>query len=401
MKQIFSIIAFCCICLLSCSEPKDAASDDGQQYDSVMIEEDDLTFEGKLGLDRKLKLRLFFSNLSENVYTVSGTIENLPDSAISRVDGEMSEVSNDLRLTVYKDDEHQYPIGKLELTLTLAADGANSTAEGHWIGRGGVEQQRILLTQRRPPGSVPLESHLFEESYSRQRGRSDLKRRTRLKFPQIKSSQKPHLKINDTIRHWALHALTEESPGSPDFRRQAPCLKDIEQALQAQLPRRGKGSPPRVSLQEHITIDHEFIALFNANDLLCLRMHRDVYLGGAHNAFGATHLIFDLKTGNSLGISDIFKPGYKPEVTAMVEDAFRKYFDLEPGQPLSTPGPLDPEWTLNGNLMLNEEGLGFYYDPYEIGPFSIGAPQAVIPLTKLRPWLQEDCPLQRLLPACL
>jgi hypothetical protein len=50
----------------------------------------------------------------------------------------------------------------------------------------------------------------------------------------------------------------------------------------------------------------------------------------------------------------------------------RVQFVLKEGESLVSPGLLQEEFKLNDNLFISDEGLGFYFDPYEIAPFSLG-----------------------------
>ena len=113
--------------------------------------------------------------------------------------------------------------------------------------------------------------------------------------------------------------------------------------------------------------------------------------------FWARHLIFDLLSGRELKIEDELKSGWYGEVKALAESSVRRQFGLKPGNPLTSPGPLSAEnFELNENWFISAEGLGFYFDPYEIASFASGAIIPLIPLKKLKPMIRTGSPLEAL-----
>jgi predicted AAA+ superfamily ATPase len=60
-------------------------------------------------------------------------------------------------------------------------------------------------------------------------------------------------------------------------------------------------------------------------------------------------------------------------------------------------GPLfEDVFELNDNWFLSPEGLGFSFDPYEIGPYAAGFIELVIPYSKLKAWVKPGSALARI-----
>jgi hypothetical protein len=274
-------------------------------------------------------------------------------------------------------------IGHFEANWKMGTDTEPAVLSGKLQRLKGGQKSTIHLRQVSPPGGVAVDYHRFQEKYTRTRGDSKLRRELSLVFPQIRSGSPVPAAVNATIRHWAHHHLQDPS-GEPDVARTAPSLPQIEATLRAEIPDRSKPENMDIDWQEAMQVAHLFKVLHNRNDLLCLRMTTTQYLGGAHEMYSARHLIFDLKTGRALKADDLLIQGWKEPLTKMAAEDLRAQFGLQEDEPLTSPGPLDAELKLNGNLFISEEGLGFYFSPYEIAPFSLGAITPILPLQKVR-----------------
>lgn len=84
----------------------------------------------------------------------------------------------------------------------------------------------------------------------------------------------------------------------------------------------------------------------------------------AHGSYNTTYVNYSIPKGKILSLSDIFKPGYEPELTTMLRNKLKDgNYDLI--TPLNEIGiPADFEIT--------ENGVNFIYGLYEIAPYSAG-----------------------------
>lgn len=110
------------------------------------------------------------------------------------------------------------------------------------------------------------------------------------------------------------------------------------------------------------------------------------FRGGAHGIMTISYLVFDPKTGAQLTEKDLFKDGYREPVTALLqadlahclsaeEDDFLEMVNMD----LVVP---------NGNFILDFEGITWVYQPYEIGPYALGALTAGATWEDLKPYLK-------------
>jgi len=111
----------------------------------------------------------------------------------------------------------------------------------------------------------------------------------------------------------------------------------------------------------------------------------DYHAGAAHGipwGFGRT---FDLKNLRILTLDDIITKAGRPAVLKMIiaslQDEYGEVGMLNAPEDIDFPG-VDPS--------LMAKGVAFDYGPYEIGPYALGMPQALIPYDKIKPYLTEE-----------
>ena len=109
------------------------------------------------------------------------------------------------------------------------------------------------------------------------------------------------------------------------------------------------------------------------------------FRGGAHGIQTVSYLVFDAKTGAQLHEADIFKEGFQEPITELLRASVLDEFSYEPQlQEL-----LDLEAVVpNGNFVADAEGIMWAYQPYEVGPHSLGVVSATLYWEDLKPFLK-------------
>jgi hypothetical protein len=91
------------------------------------------------------------------------------------------------------------------------------------------------------------------------------------------------------------------------------------------------------------------------------------------------------------------KPGWRDPLNVLAEAQLRAQYELKESDSLNDKGPLfEDVFELNDNWFLSPEGLGFSFDPYEIGPYAAGFIELVIPYSKLKAWVKPGSALERI-----
>ncbi len=131
-------------------------------------------------------------------------------------------------------------------------------------------------------------------------------------------------------------------------------------------------------------VDKKIEVIFRNPRILSFSKRSDSYFGGAH-ALPLTYLTsFDLVTGRVLQVQDLILPGAVPRLTDIAERRFREMKGIGPddslGDIFSFPGD---RFRLTDNMAVTERGLLFFYNVYEIGPYSAGTTELLIPSGEL------------------
>jgi hypothetical protein len=113
----------------------------------------------------------------------------------------------------------------------------------------------------------------------------------------------------------------------------------------------------------------------------------EYYTGGAHGMRNKDYYVFSLDDKRRLALSDIIRDEAKPALDDLVERALRKQMEIPEWIPLSEQGFFENTVEKLEDFFLTPQGLGFQWDPYEIGPYSMGMIEVVIPYGELRAML--------------
>ena len=94
----------------------------------------------------------------------------------------------------------------------------------------------------------------------------------------------------------------------------------------------------------------------------------------------------DVKTGNLLTPEALFVKNYISKLTKIAEKKFFKLKGLKPGTSLNDEGYSfkNNRFHLTDNFAVLNEGILFYYNTYEIGPYALGTTEVLIPYGELK-----------------
>jgi hypothetical protein len=125
--------------------------------------------------------------------------------------------------------------------------------------------------------------------------------------------------------------------------------------------------------------------LLNRPSLLSLRVNQLEFTGGAHANSWTNYLTIDLETGKVLSLESLFVADFEEELLTISEAAFKRTVNLaldtnlvETHYEFSS-----DEFMLPPHFSVGAEGLHFYYNPYDLGPFALGAISFDIPYREI------------------
>lgn len=114
------------------------------------------------------------------------------------------------------------------------------------------------------------------------------------------------------------------------------------------------------------------------------------YTGGAHGNYGTLYANYSPQKQDTLSLEDIVQAQKLPSLLQTAEGLFRRQEQLGKKQSLDDEYFFeDGKFALNNNFVLNEEGILFLYNVYEIKPYSSGITKLHIPYKELEGLLTD------------
>jgi len=148
------------------------------------------------------------------------------------------------------------------------------------------------------------------------------------------------------------------------------------------------------------TFDSRYQVEFATNDLVSIGFIINTYFeGAAHGNYNVIVFNYDLTSGQTLKLADLFKPNsnYLKSISDYAVKSLRKQL---------TPDP-ENDWIQNGagpeeknyqSWNVKREGLEVTFNPYQVASYAEGPQVVVIPYTVLKDVIDPDGPLAKFIP---
>jgi hypothetical protein len=135
---------------------------------------------------------------------------------------------------------------------------------------------------------------------------------------------------------------------------------------------------------------------YNEADILSLEFFDYGYTGGAHGLPVSRFEVIDLNTGSQYTLDDLFRPDYRNDLRDIINSELRKMYMLDRNASLKEAGFFEHSVEPTNNFYINKDGIGFYYNRYEIAPFALGSTDVFIPFNKLQVILSANSPFSKI-----
>lgn len=133
----------------------------------------------------------------------------------------------------------------------------------------------------------------------------------------------------------------------------------------------------------------EMTIVYNQHNYVILSNAIYQFYGGAHGVYGETYSCLDMKHKKVMQLKDITDAD-STTIGDLLEQHFRTKHHLTPEESLKDAGLFKDELMPNKNFYFTDQGLVFYYNPYEVGPFVLGNIMITIPWKELRPYINKE-----------
>ncbi|HTN68426.1 MAG TPA: DUF3298 domain-containing protein [Dysgonamonadaceae bacterium] len=124
--------------------------------------------------------------------------------------------------------------------------------------------------------------------------------------------------------------------------------------------------------------------LFRDESILSYSVEHSDYTGGAHGSLRVLYYTIDLNNITTVSQEDIFEPNFYHFLTDKIIEKLMEKYDVDNAEMLIDEGFFDiNEIAPNNNFWINNEGVHYIYNQYEIAPYSMGPIEVTIPYNEI------------------
>lgn len=136
---------------------------------------------------------------------------------------------------------------------------------------------------------------------------------------------------------------------------------------------------------------------YNKNDIISYTVNFENYTGGAHGAHSFTNHVINLKTGNLIAEDEIFIEGYQEDLAQILVDRIAKLNNVDNVKELENIGFFSiDEIFPNGNFLIDDNGITYTFNEYEIAAYVVGATNVHLPYEEIQHLLNKESPIAHL-----
>ena len=136
---------------------------------------------------------------------------------------------------------------------------------------------------------------------------------------------------------------------------------------------------------------------FNESKIISYTNKLETYTGGAHGAHSYLNHVIDLNTGEWITEDAIFVEGYTEPITKILIEKITELNQVDDPSKLNEIGYFGiEEIQPNGNILVNNEGITYTFNEYEIAAYAIGATKVLLPFEEIEPYLKKNSPISQL-----
>lgn len=188
-------------------------------------------------------------------------------------------------------------------------------------------------------------------------------------FPQMKGNDNFSAIVNEEVLKVVTGNLDPEGRNAEDLEKLIAGMQDDFREFVNDFPESGVNA---------WFDDTEGEVLINNEKVISIGLTNSSFYGGAHPNSYRTYLNFSPEKKKKLKTDDLFSD--TTAVARIVEKHFREERELGDDADLNDEGffLLDDGFFLPASIGIKENVFIFYYNPYEIGPYSLGATEVIV-----------------------
>ena len=131
--------------------------------------------------------------------------------------------------------------------------------------------------------------------------------------------------------------------------------------------------------------------LYNKCSLISYTVSVEYYTGGAHGGHGYNNHVLSIITGEEIDETDIFIDNFNDSLAQIIVDVIALDNNVNDPEDLESMGYFNiKEIYPNNNFFIDENGITYTFNEYEIAAYSVGRIDVALPYEKIRHLLREN-----------
>jgi hypothetical protein len=136
---------------------------------------------------------------------------------------------------------------------------------------------------------------------------------------------------------------------------------------------------------------------YNGNNLVSFLVENEIFEGGAHGAHSVFGYVIDLNTGEYITEDTFAGTDYKKNLSEVIVKKIAEANKVTDPKQLEDKGYNNiGDIVPNGNFTIDEKGITYYFNEYEIAAYFIGITKVFIPYEELKIFITDDNPIASL-----
>jgi len=133
---------------------------------------------------------------------------------------------------------------------------------------------------------------------------------------------------------------------------------------------------------------------YNGNNLISFLVESESFEGGAHGSHSAFGYVINLNTGDYVTEDSLFGTDYQKNLSEIIINKIAEANKVSDPKQLEDMGYNSvSDIVPNGNFTIDEKGITYYFNEYEIASYFIGITKVFIPYDELKVLITDDSPL--------
>ena len=144
----------------------------------------------------------------------------------------------------------------------------------------------------------------------------------------------------------------------------------------------------------HYHLDLKNVITYNDKNLVSFLVETEIFEGGAHGSHSACGYVFDLYTGEYITEESFAGTDYNKNLSDVIVRKIAEANKVNDPKQLENIGYNNiRDIVPNGNFTLDEKGITYYFNEYEIAAYFIGITKVFIPYDEFKIFITDDNPI--------